>query len=110
MGTWLWQVPTDKQTLDENLHRLMGAAGGRTIHTLDDFLGLIHADDREAVREPFGRSTREGSPLRVELRVVWPDGRVRWLRDTGEAFKDAEGRIKYLTGACVDITDRRMME
>src|SRR4051812_43497573 len=42
MGTWLWQVPTDKQTLDENLHRLMGLSNGRTIHDLESFLTLIH--------------------------------------------------------------------
>jgi PAS domain S-box-containing protein len=59
MGTWLWQVPTDKQTLDENLHRLMGVTGGRTVHNLEDFLTFVHPDDRAGVREAFLRSVRE---------------------------------------------------
>jgi len=110
MGTWLWQVPTDKQTLDVNLHRLMGLTGGGTVHGLEGFLALIHPDDQETVRRAFLRSVRDGSSLLVEFRVVRPDGSVRWLRDKGEAFKDTEGRVEYLTGACVDITDRRKME
>src|SRR4051812_32747138 len=74
MGTWLWQVPADKQTLDESLHRLMGLAGGRTVHGLEDFLTLIHPDDRDAVREAFLRSVRDGAGPLVEVRGTRPDG------------------------------------
>jgi PAS domain S-box-containing protein len=107
MGTWLWQVPTDKQTLDENLHRLMGLVGDRTVHNLDDFLTLIHPDDRPAVGAAFERSVRDGSPLLVEFRVTRPDGSVRWLRDKGEAVQGPDGTVQYLTGAAVDVTDGR---
>ena len=107
MGTWLWQVPTDKQTLDENLHRLIGAPEGRSVADLEHFLTFIHEDDRAATREAFLRSAREGCPLLAEFRVPRPGGSVRWLRDKGEAFKDADGRVQYLTGACVDVTERR---
>jgi PAS domain S-box-containing protein len=110
MGTWLWQVPTDKQTLDKNLHTLLGITGGRTVHNLEDFLTFIHPDDRAQVREAFLRSVREGTALLVDFRVPWPDGTVRWLRDKGEAFRDSQGHVEYLTGACVDITDHKHME
>jgi two-component system CheB/CheR fusion protein len=110
LGTWLWQVPTVKQSLDESLHRLLGVPGGRTVHNLEDFLTFVHPEDRGAVREAFLRSVREGAGLLTEFRLMRPDGSVRWLRDKGEAFKDERGRAEYLTGACVDITDRRAME
>jgi PAS domain-containing protein len=110
MGTWLWQVPTDKQSVDENLHHLIGAPPGRMVRSLDDFLTFIHPDDRAAVKESFLRSVREGAGLLVDFRVVGPDGSVRWLRDKGEAFRDGQGRVQYLTGACVGITDREEME
>jgi signal transduction histidine kinase len=109
MGTWLWQVPTDRQTLDENLTRLMGVLEGHTVQTLDDFLGLVHPDDRAATAEAFRRSASEGSDLLVEFRVT-RQGSARWLRDRGEAFKDASGAVLYVTGACVDVTERRAME
>ncbi len=110
MGTWLWQVPTDKQTLDEGLHRLLGVTGGRTVHDLEDFLTLAHPDDRQAVRDAFQRSARDGTSLQIDFRIIRPDGSVRWIHDRGEAFRDGAGRVEYLTGACVDVTERRQLE
>jgi len=71
MGTWLWQVPTDKQTLDEGLHRLMGVPEGHSVRSLEDFLGYIYPEDRTAVRDAFLASVREGAGLLVSSE--WSD-------------------------------------
>jgi PAS domain S-box-containing protein len=110
MGTWHWDVPANRQTLDENLHRLVGLPPGRVVRTLEDFLEVIHPDDRAAVAEGFRRSVEEGADLDVEFRVAWPDGSVRWLKDQGDVFHGQDGKPLYLTGACVDITDRKHLE
>jgi two-component system CheB/CheR fusion protein len=35
---------------------------------------------------------------------------VRWLKDQGKVFPDERRRPGYMTGACVDITERKRME
>ncbi|XXX72494.1 PAS domain-containing protein [Sorangium sp. So ce134] len=110
MGTWLWNIAEDGQTLDASLRRLMGAAPDRAVRTLDDFIQLIHPEDQPAVRGAFEAALREGAELTVEFRVVGPDGSVRWLRDQGTILRDARGSPVAMTGACVDITERRLLE
>jgi len=109
MGTWLWHIAADEQILDESLQRLMGLAPAATQGTLEDFLQAVHADDRTAVRQAFEHSLRERGDLNIEFRVVWPDGSLHWLRDQGKVFHDG-GRPVYMTGACVDITERKSLE
>src|SRR5579884_956735 len=110
IGTWLWQVPADKQILDGNLQCLMGVPEGRSVTSLEDFLSYIHEHDRDAVREAFLRSGRDGCPLSMEYQVARPDRPVSWFRSKGEVFRDEQGRILYLAGACVDITKHRAMD
>src|SRR5207249_10812194 len=76
----------------------------------DDFLRIVHPDDRAAVAEAFARSAREGAGLNVEFRAVLPGGAVRWIRDQADVVRDPEGRPVSLTGACVDITERKQKE
>ena len=56
------------------------------------------------------RCVSEGTDFEMEFRVIWPDGTLHWLYDRGKTFRDAEGRPAYLTGARVDITERRRDE
>src|SRR3954463_5072048 len=110
MGTWLWRIPTDEQVLDDSLRRLMGLQPGEEVKTLDGFLRAVHPDDRDRVRAEFERCLREGGGFSVEFRVAWPDGSLHWLRDQGKVFGDGDGRPLFMTGACMDITDRKRAE
>ncbi|WP_437933700.1 hybrid sensor histidine kinase/response regulator [Sorangium sp. So ce341] len=110
MGTWLWNIAEDKETLDASLKRLMGAAPDSEVRTLEDFIQLIHPDDQAAVRGAFQAALREGTELTVEFRVVGPDRSVRWLRDQGTILRDARESPVAMTGACVDITERKLLE
>jgi signal transduction histidine kinase len=80
------------------------------VSALEEFLRALHPDDREAVAGAFCRSVEQGVGLNVEFRVAWPDGSVHWLKDQGEVAKGRNGRLLFLTGACVDLTERRAME
>jgi PAS domain S-box-containing protein len=110
MGTWFWDIPADRQEVDDNLALLLGLGPEPAAGTLDEFLTLIHPGDQPATAAGFARSARDGASLNVEFRVVQPDGTVRWLRDQGDVVRDADGRIWSLTGACVDITERKELE
>jgi PAS domain S-box-containing protein len=106
-GTFRWDIRTNALDWDEQLDRLFGLPPGRTVRSLDKFVELVHPDDREGVLERCRRCKDEGADFAMEFRVVWPDGSVRWLDDRGRTFRDPAGRPEYMTGACVDITERK---
>jgi two-component system, cell cycle sensor histidine kinase and response regulator CckA len=109
MGTWEWEIATNREMFDEGLCRLFGVEPGE-ITTLDNVLSRVHADDRAAVAVAYRQSAESGADLDVEFRVVRPDGSVRWLRNHGKVLYDRGGDPVAMTGACVDVTERRQME
>ncbi len=107
-GTFRWEVTSGRLEWDDNLRKLFGVAPGDRIETLDDFLARIHPDDRPLVLALCERCAREGGPFRMEFRAVLPDGTVRWLDDRGTMHVDANGLPAYMTGACIDVTERKL--
>ncbi len=110
MGTWEWEIAANRDTLDDNLRDLFGLRPEEEVNTIEDFYSLVHPNDRGAVMAAFERTRQEGIHLNTEFRVTQPDGTQRWLLDQGEVLVDEQGRPERLTGACVDITERKQAE
>jgi PAS domain S-box-containing protein len=110
MGIWRWHLPTNTQRVDGSMARLLGLGEGEVVESYEQFREHIHPDDRERVDAAFAQAAQNGGDMHVEFRVVWPDGTLRWLSDHGEVVRDGSGEPEYLTGAAVDVTERKLAE
>jgi PAS domain S-box-containing protein len=110
MGTWEWEIESNKDTFDDSLRNLFGLGPDDQVNTIEDFYARIHPDDRANVVAAFERTRDEGIHLDTEFRVIRPDGTERWLMDQGEVLTDDQGKPLRMTGACVDITERKQAE
>jgi PAS domain S-box-containing protein len=110
MGIWYWSVETNLLAWDDNLRRIYQLAPGDPMESYEQFIARVHPDDREFVSQTVTRALQAGEALDYEFRIVLPDGRVRWIADLGKVGRDASGRPLYLTGVCMDVTDRRVSE
>ena len=110
MGIWRWHLPSNSQRVDGSMARLLGLGDEEVVETYEQFREHVLADDREAVDAAFNHTVRTGEEMHVEFRVLWPDGSVRWLADHGQAVRDDGGRLEYLTGAAIDVTERKTAE
>ena len=104
-GTFHWNIQDNRLDWDGALDRLFGLRPGEAVRSLDQFVALVHPDDRAEVIRRCERCRDAGDDFEMEFRVVYPDGSVHWLYDRGRTFLDSNGRAKTMTGACVDITD-----
>jgi len=70
------------------------------------FSALVHPDDLQKVQnlEQIGKS------FNVEYRILHRDGSVRWVIDNGNCVTDNEGKVMWLDGFLMDITQRKLME
>ena len=111
-GTGIYRYDIESKALDwsNGLARVFGFPEGDVLHTLERLLSAIHPGDLPNVVSAFNRSLSEGCDFDEEFRVVLPDGSVRWISDCARMTLDENGRPKYLTGACTDITKRRDAE
>ena len=110
MGIWRWVPATDEGTRDANLNAMLGLEAVDTTQPVADFLNRVHADDRAALRAELERASRARETCAMDFRVVRPDGTVRWLRGKGRSYFDDAGEISYMTGAVLDVTERKQID
>ena len=108
-GTFRWTFSDNGLVWDDELYRLFDIEAGQNL-TLEKFIALVHPEDRAAVRKRCEQCVSQGVDFEMEYRVTLQDGSERWLLDKGVTFKDAAGRPQYMTGACVDISERKRAE
>ena len=74
------------------------------------FGALIHAADRMRVSEAIQAALIDNRPWLVEYRLLHADGSTRWLWENGTGVRDDEGKLVWLDGVILDISERRKME
>jgi PAS domain S-box-containing protein len=110
MGTWRWEVATNTLSWDEGLRQLYGLASDESVTRYEHFLQRVHQDDRAMVRAAVERAIEGSGGLDYEFRIILPGGGARWLADQGRVVRDPSGKLLYMTGVCVDVTDRKQVE
>jgi PAS domain S-box-containing protein len=108
VGTWSWDLKTDVVSWDEALCRIFGVPCAP--RSYDEFLALMHPDDRARVGTHVRRSVETGVYPDLEHRIVRPDGETRWLLGKGSIVRDGSGNMAQLIGGTFDITDRKQFE
>ncbi|NET88116.1 MAG: response regulator [Kamptonema sp. SIO1D9] len=74
------------------------------------FLSIIDAEDLETVETQICQAIEAKQPYEIEYRIRRSDGKVRWIYDKGQAAFNEVGKILYLDGAIVDISERKRVE
>ncbi|MGV3510335.1 MAG: PAS domain-containing sensor histidine kinase [Sphingobacteriaceae bacterium] len=75
----------------------------------DKYISLIHPDDLEARNEAHKAALKTGV-LFYEIRIIWPDKSIRWIRAQGKAYFNNEGKANRMLGTILDITDYKRLQ
>ena len=111
MGTWDWDIASAVIWWDERMHSLFGLAPGTFEGSYEDFLGLIHTEDRERIRGEFARATAARTVVDTEFQVTWPSDRSEHVvRIRSRVHSDENAEILRIVGVAWDITERRQTE
>jgi diguanylate cyclase (GGDEF)-like protein/PAS domain S-box-containing protein len=107
LGTWEWDL--ERRVLDRSDTDMSGLVAGKPRMTIEETLELIHADDRERVKQIAGAAIESREQFVCEMRVMRPDGEIRTLLTRGQAHTRA-GRVRSMRGTYQDITERKRLE
>jgi PAS domain S-box-containing protein len=110
IGTFDWNVQTGRTLWTPELEALYGLPPGSFDGTQSVWEKLVHLEDRPEALRLVERAFETGQPTEGEWRVTWPDGSVHWLMGRFQVFKDAAGLPLRMTGANLDITQRKRAE
>ena len=111
MGVWDWEVDC-AAVLSDELHEMMGVERQEYGGTLEDYLELVHCEDRARLKEAVERALKPGSgdQHENEHRIVRPDGETRWMHAKGRVFRDELGAPVRMAGVVVDVSERKSLE
>jgi diguanylate cyclase (GGDEF)-like protein/PAS domain S-box-containing protein len=70
----------------------------------------IHPEDRERIKEIFGRTVATGVGERAEFRFVLKDGSIRHMESDGRAIRGADGKVSKVVVVSRDITELKLLE
>src|SRR5271166_653596 len=70
MGTWDWDPLDHSVHLDERMHALFGLAPSTFSVRYEQFLEMIHAEDRQQVAREFAQALERRAEYDGEFRVV----------------------------------------
>jgi PAS domain S-box-containing protein len=105
---WEWRIPEDRITWSRNTSALFGVDRAPT--TYEEFIALVHPEDRARVRAEAEAYLAAGGPFEHEFRVLDRDGGVRWILDRGETTFAPDGRPLLMFGINIDLTAQRRTE
>ncbi len=110
IGSWDWDIGTNGLIWSEQIESMFGLKRGEFGATYESFLDCVHPEDRQYVIDSVKASVKEDKDYVIEHRIVWPNGTVRWVLETGDVIRDESGIAIRMLGIVQDITKRKIAE
>ncbi|TDU81493.1 PAS domain S-box-containing protein [Prosthecobacter fusiformis] len=114
-GVGAFNIDITRQDLeaDERFRAIFGVKADNLSYA--DAFAIIHADDREMVRDKVAAATdaKDPQPYAVEYRVVHPDGSIHWVAARGKSAFEGVGddqQMASFNGTVTDITAQKHAE
>lgn len=110
MGVWQCDLRTHEVQWWPGMDTIHGLYPGATPLRMEDYYGLVHAEDRQPLADAVREAIASKSGHQVEYRIVWPDGTIHWLEARSKVSMNLEGEPMHMSGVCLDITQRKRVE
>ncbi|WP_082491382.1 response regulator [Duganella sp. Leaf126] len=112
IGTWIWDLPTDRFSVDEGFAAAFGfdPAKGRTGLSLAEVVETVHPDDRAGLAAAIAEVIARGGAYAHQYRTRRQDGNYYWLEANGRVELLPDGSGSKFPGVLIDIEGRRAVE
>jgi PAS domain S-box-containing protein len=109
-GLWEIDLLTNVSWYGLRFGELLGYSVAELGTCHEQFMGLIHPEDRERVAVSLDNHLEHRAVYDLEFRVRHKAGHYEWMRARGQAERAADGTPLRLAGAMQLITDRKHAE
>lgn len=103
LAIWIWDLDTGEMNWSKGVFTLLGLRPGSIQPSFAALERMVHVDDRTQQGE-IERALRQAVSIDRELRIIAPDGRVRWARVQIAPIMGASGATTKAIGVCTDVT------
>jgi PAS domain S-box-containing protein len=90
------------------LFRMHGIDPGSKPPKIQEWLDLLHPQDRESMADLIRGILAKASPFDATKRIVRPNGEVRYVRYVGVPLAEDQSLKKYV-GSAIDVTEHELL-
>lgn len=110
IGSWNVDLVSDKLFWSDEIFRIWEIDSTQFKADFAAFLDTVHPEDRERVSQAYNEAIANHSLYEVEHRLLFPDGRVKYVLEQGEPQYDAQGKPVRFIGTSLEITERKRLQ
>jgi PAS domain S-box-containing protein len=109
VGSWEWEVATNRLTWSDELCRIFGIPVGSPA-TYERFVACVHPEDRDRVQRIIAQGVAQNRTEDYEWRLVRSDGEIRHVHTLSVVTTDARGNPMRMAATSADVTERKIAE
>jgi formate hydrogenlyase transcriptional activator len=106
-GSWAFSAPGFDDWSSE-LFRIHGLETGGKPPSTEEYLALVHPEDRDAVARELQRIVENPAEFDFTTRIVRPGGAVRHVRCVGRPAPTS-GALPWFIGTTIDVTEHEVL-
>jgi len=110
LGTWRWDRTSDKVTWSDEVYRTFECDPTLPPPGYDAIQRLHTPESGAALAAAVTRAIEQGVPYELDVELVLPSGRRKWILSRGEVKARVNGEVAELGGTIQDITERKLSE
>ena len=95
---------------DNKIEQITGYSREEFLSRQQNWFSLVHQDDLAYTQDKFKQALRTDSSYIREYRVKSKTGETIWIQDGGQIIYGENGEVEFITGAFLDITERKLAE
>lgn len=107
-GSWAFNPTGFFYHWSRELFEIYGLDPDGKAPTLEEYLALIHDDDRKFMAQLIARMVAEHIGCDVKKRIMRPNEEVRYIRCVGIPIVDGK-ILKEIVGTAMDVTDQELL-
>src|SRR5205823_4765711 len=102
-----WDLDSNEVVLSAEALRMHGLRAADFGGSGEEFLALVHPDDREGLRHELEDAVQSNGEQHHLFRVIRRDnGALRWIESWGRLLEE-DDRTRNIVGVSTDVTERR---
>lgn len=109
IGSWEMNLLTERNYMSDEARRIFGITEPEYNGTLDDFMSLVHPEDRHIIEESFDQGLSD-DPFDIEFRIIHGNGEIRQIAQIIEYNHGENGQLYRIYGITQDITEKKEYE
>jgi two-component system CheB/CheR fusion protein len=103
LGSWEQRSDDNSLEYSDEVYRIFEIDINKKM-LFEDFINRVHPEDRDKVTSTFQQSIIDQSKYYLEHRLLFPDGRIKYVKEHAEHYYDEDGKHIRTAGTVQDVT------